>query len=81
MEEQLKERGIYEIRYRILIVNIFNTKLFCLYAREGYMTENNGLSLKIFQQFCCDGCSCKSEKEHKPEKTIEYESSGCTWDD
>lgn len=45
------------------------------------MIENNGLSLKIFQQFCCDGCSCKSEKEHGKEEIIQYESSGCTWDE
>lgn len=28
------------------------------------MTENNGWALKIFSDFCCDGCSCKSEKDH-----------------
>lgn len=28
------------------------------------MTENNGLAFKIFSDFCCDGCSCRSEKDH-----------------
>lgn len=27
--------------------------------------ENDGLALKIFSDFCCDGCSCKSESDHK----------------
>jgi hypothetical protein len=27
--------------------------------------ENDGLALKIFSDFCCDGCSCKSEQDHK----------------
>jgi hypothetical protein len=26
---------------------------------------NDGLALKIFQEFCCDSCSCKSENDHK----------------
>jgi hypothetical protein len=25
---------------------------------------NDGLALKVFEEFCCDGCSCKSEKDH-----------------
>jgi hypothetical protein len=27
--------------------------------------RNDGLALKLFQDFCCDGCSCKSEKDHE----------------
>ena len=27
--------------------------------------ENDGLALKIFSEFCCDGCSCKSEQDHE----------------
>ncbi len=34
------------------------------------MTENNGLALKIFSEFCCDGCSCKSEKDHAIDKDL-----------
>jgi hypothetical protein len=30
--------------------------------------KNDGLALKIFSEFCCDGCSCKSESDH--DKTI-----------
>lgn len=29
--------------------------------------ENNGLALKIFSEFCCDSCSCKSESDHNQE--------------
>jgi hypothetical protein len=28
---------------------------------------NDGLALKVFQEFCCDSCSCKSEKDHDKE--------------
>ena len=28
---------------------------------------NDGLALKIFSEFCCNGCSCKSEAEHTTE--------------
>jgi hypothetical protein len=24
------------------------------------------LALKIFSEICCNGCSCKSEEDHKP---------------
>ena len=26
--------------------------------------KNYGLALKIFSDFCCNGCSCKSESDH-----------------
>ena len=26
---------------------------------------NNGLALKVFQEFCCESCSCKSESDHE----------------
>jgi hypothetical protein len=29
---------------------------------------NDGLALKIFSEFCCDSCSCKSESEHQEPK-------------
>jgi hypothetical protein len=25
---------------------------------------NDGLALKVFQEFCCNSCSCKSENDH-----------------
>jgi hypothetical protein len=28
---------------------------------------NDGLALKIFETFCCHGCSCKSENNHTKE--------------
>jgi hypothetical protein len=30
---------------------------------------NDGLALKVFQEFCCDGCTCKSESEHTRSNT------------
>jgi hypothetical protein len=29
--------------------------------------DNTGLALKIFTETCCNGCTCKSESDHKPE--------------
>jgi len=34
------------------------------------MTENNSWTLKIFSEFCCDGCTCKSEKDHLIDKDL-----------
>lgn len=34
------------------------------------MTENNGWAIKIFSDFCCDGCSCKSENAHTTDKGL-----------
>jgi hypothetical protein len=34
------------------------------YESSIYIATNDGLALKVFQEFCCDGCSCKSEKDH-----------------
>jgi hypothetical protein len=25
---------------------------------------NDGLALRVFQNFCCDGCTCKTESDH-----------------
>lgn len=38
------------------------------------MTENNSWALKIFLDFCCDGCSCKSENAHTTDKDL-----GASW--
>lgn len=27
--------------------------------------NNESWALKIFKEFCCDGCSCQSNKDHK----------------
>jgi hypothetical protein len=35
--------------------------------------DNTGLALKIFTETCCDGCSCKSESDHKPEMLADEE--------
>jgi hypothetical protein len=35
--------------------------------------ENTGLALKIFTETCCDGCSCKSESDHKQEMSSDEE--------
>lgn len=26
---------------------------------------NDGLAIKIFSDFCCESCSCKTESDHK----------------
>jgi hypothetical protein len=31
---------------------------------DGEAVINDGLALKVFQEFCCESCSCKSEKDH-----------------
>ena len=28
-------------------------------------SQNDGLALKLFQDFCCESCSCKSESDHE----------------
>lgn len=33
--------------------------------QDGEAVINDGLALKIFSEFCCDGCSCKSEQDHE----------------
>lgn len=30
--------------------------------------EPENLSVKIFSETCCNGCTCKSEKDHKPDE-------------
>jgi len=29
--------------------------------------ESTSLAVKVFSETCCNGCSCKSESDHKPE--------------
>lgn len=36
--------------------------------RDSEQIENDGLALKIFSEFCCDSCSCKSESDHTDNK-------------
>jgi len=33
--------------------------------QDGESVVNNGLALKVFQEFCCESCSCKSESDHE----------------
>lgn len=43
----------------------FNKLMEKLRDSEEYdKTVNDGLALKIFSDFCCNGCSCVSEKDH-----------------
>jgi hypothetical protein len=30
-----------------------------------HSTVNDGLALKVFQDYCCDSCLCTSENDHK----------------
>ncbi len=32
------------------------------------IVPNDGLALKVFQEFCCDGCTCKTESAHTDNK-------------
>ena len=32
-----------------------------------FETESTSLAVKIFSDICCNGCSCKSESDHKQE--------------
>lgn len=32
-----------------------------------YESESQSLAMKIFSEFCCDGCSCKSTSNHSSE--------------
>lgn len=32
-----------------------------------FQFEHQNLAVQIFSDTCCNGCSCKSEKDHKPE--------------
>jgi hypothetical protein len=33
---------------------------------EEWQTESSGL-IKIYSDTCCNGCTCKSEQDHKPQ--------------
>jgi hypothetical protein len=32
-----------------------------------FETESSSGDIKIFSETCCNGCTCKSESDHKPE--------------
>ncbi len=32
--------------------------------------SHQSLAVKIFSDICCDGCSCKSEDDHKKEAVL-----------
>lgn len=34
-----------------------------------YKKEPDSLAVKIFSDICCDGCSCKSDNDHKSDWT------------
>jgi hypothetical protein len=33
--------------------------------QDGEAVINDGLALKMFQSFCCESCSCKTESDHE----------------
>lgn len=33
---------------------------------EEFSFEHSSLAIKMFSETCCNGCSCKSEKDHEP---------------
>ena len=34
---------------------------------EEFQFEHQNLAVKIFSDTCCNGCSCKTSNDHKPE--------------
>jgi hypothetical protein len=32
-----------------------------------FETESTSLAVKVFSETCCNGCTCKSESDHKSE--------------
>lgn len=42
----------------------YETPLNIARLQDNESVINDGLALKVFQEFCCDGCTCKSELEH-----------------
>lgn len=34
---------------------------------EEFDFEHTSLAVQIFSETCCNGCSCKTEEDHKPE--------------
>jgi hypothetical protein len=31
-----------------------------------FESESSSLEIKVFSETCCNGCSCKTESDHKP---------------
>lgn len=43
----------------------YETPMNIVRLQDNESVINDGLALKVFQKFCCDGCTCKSELDHK----------------
>lgn len=41
------------------------------------MMDSENLSVKIFSDICCNGCSCKSKSDHKQESSCVCGSENC----
>jgi len=37
------------------------------FENSSYKPEYPNLAVKIFSETCCNGCSCKTSNDHKPE--------------
>lgn len=36
-----------------------------------YETESSSLAMKLFSDFCCNGCSCQTQADHDTEFVLE----------
>jgi len=43
----------------------YETDISIARLQDGEPAINDGLALKMFQTFCCESCSCKTESDHK----------------
>ena len=32
-----------------------------------FETESSSLAIKVFSETCCNGCTCQTDSDHKPE--------------
>lgn len=57
----------------VICVTIYVSYTFKKYSDfwyNGIMVEQHeNWAIKIFSDFCCNGCSCKGEKDHEPVQT------------
>lgn len=37
------------------------------FESSSYTKEPENLAVKLFSEICCEGCSCMTENDHKPE--------------
>jgi hypothetical protein len=43
-----------------------------------FESESSSLDIKVFSDTCCNGCTCKSDKDHKKEAVLQIDKSSNT---